>query len=230
LNKIEKLLTTLVVWIFIGIVAGFTFGIFFGGHGGFVFAVTGFWIGCAVGLVRTVYLGFTYKDTVVTRSPTSKRTIAIRIFVGIFLALFLYTVFGKYLDPAKWNNPYTYEWGEATEFYFSRDGEVIVPRTIIDVRYDDGHYYGLRMSVDHYECDDGGATRFSNRRRYFILPIAEDAAIDFSSSDEFEAELKRRIPNGFDELDYSLFDEKWEYYSSFYAKNERIGCVIEEGA
>lgn len=137
----------------------------------------------------------------------------------------LYSHFSENAD-----NPYTYEWGEATEMYLSRDGEVVVPRTIIDLRQNNGHYYGLRMPVDILRCDSGSERRFSNRRWYFILPFDEDTAIEFTDSDKFEAELKRRIPTGADKLDYSIFQEKWEYYSGIYARSTRTNCEVEEGA
>ena len=145
----------------------------------------------------------------------------------VFLVLAVTKLYAVYADHAK--NPYTYEWGETTEMHISRDGQVVVPRTIIDYRKNNGHYYGLRMAIDHLTCNPGSASRFSNRRRYFILPIAENAAIEFTDSDEFEAELKRRIPSGADKLDYSIFQEKWEYYSASYANIDRTDCEVTEG-
>ncbi len=144
-----------------------------------------------------------------------------------YLVLLVTKLYAVYSGNA--NNPYTYEWGESTEMYISWDGQVVVPPTIIDYRKNNGHYYGLRMAVDYLSCNPGNQRRFSNRRIYFILPIAEDAAIEFTDSDEFEAELKRRIPSGADKLDNSIFQEKWDYYSEIYARSDRSNCEVTEG-
>lgn len=229
MKKLEKLLITFITWVYVGIVMGLVLGALFGGRGGFYIVEIAFLAGCVVGLLRTVYLGFTYNEKLTTQSTSKTRVIARRVFVGLLYAPILYAA-AKYLDPAVWNNPYTYEWGEATDMYLSRDGQVVVPRTIIDMKNVKGHYYGLRMSIDIYNCSASSTRQFSNRRWYFILPIAEDKPIEFSNKDEFEAELKIRIPSGVDELDYDLFQEKWDYYSAIYAKRERTDCVIEEGA
>ena len=232
MKKIEKLIITPVFWIYVVVLIGFVFAALFGGRGGVIFVELAFWAGCGVGLIRTVYLGFTYDEKLVDHSTSKLRVVARRIFFGLFYAPLLYSGF-RYIASEEWNNPYTYEWGESTEMYISRDGQIVVPPTIIDYRRNNGHYYGLRMAIDHLSCNPGSASitasRFSNRRIYFILPIAEDAAIEFTNSDEFEAELKRRVPSGADKLDYSIFQEKWDYYSAIDARSKQTNCVIEEG-
>ena len=153
--------------------------------------------------------------------------VALLLILLVWFANSLYTLISE-----NRGNPFTYEWGKATEMYLSRDGQVVVPRTIIDLRKKDGHYYGLRMSVDKYKCNGDSENRFTNRRWYFILPFNEGDVMEFSDRKEFEAELKKRIPNVLDELDeyyYSLFDEKWEYYSAIYEKRQESDCVIEKG-
>jgi len=229
LNKIEKLLITLIFWVYVGFLIGLLFGAVFGGRGGEFFVGVPLMAGCVVGVIRTVYLGFNYDEKRVADSSSKTRVVARRIFFGLLSVPILNVAF-SYLNPAQWNNPYTFEWGEATEMYLSRDGEVIVPRTIIDMQRVQGHYYGLRMSIDNHKCSTGSSRQFSNRRWYFILPVAENEAMEFSNRDEFEAELKRRISTGVKDLDYDLFQEKWDYYSAIYAKRERTDCVIEKGA
>lgn len=230
MRKLEKLLITPVSWVYVGILSGLILGALFGGRGGLYFFGIGILAGCGVGLLRTIYVGFTYNENLTTRSISKKRVIARRIFFGLLYMPLLYFVGGTYLNPVYWIDPYTYEWGEATEIYFSRDGQVIVPRTVIEVKNDQRHYYGLRMSIDIHKCGSGSSRQFSNRRWYFILPIEEDAVIEFSNRGAFEAELKRRIPTGADELNYGLFDEKWNYYSAIYEKGKRSDCVVDKGA
>ena len=211
-----------------GLFVGIIFGAVLGGRAAYVFVLVPLLAGCVIGVLRAVYLGFTYDEKLATQSTSKTRVVVRRVFFGLLYAPFLYYGF-RYIVSEEWNNPYTYEWGEATEMYLSRGGEVVVPRTIIDYRRNNGHYYGLRMAIDYLSCNPGNERRFSNRRIYFILPIAEGTAIEFTDSDEFEAELKRRMPSGADKLDYSIFQEKWDYYSEIYARSDRSTCEVTEG-
>ena len=143
----------------------------------------------------------------------------------------LFPLVGKYLDPYEWNNPYIYDyWGGPIEQVISREGQVIVPPTIISYEKAKGHYYGLRMSVDKYKCGKRTSYRISNRRWYFILPFEEDVTIEFQDKDEFELELQARISTKVKELNYTLFDEKWNENRLLYKEHDDLDCVISRGS
>jgi len=57
------------------IFAGLIFGSLFGGRGGILFALLGFLIGCVGGVIRTIYLGFTYKKDPLLQSASRRRVI-----------------------------------------------------------------------------------------------------------------------------------------------------------
>lgn len=209
-----------------GALVGLVLGALFGGRGGLFFFFLGLLGGCAIALVRTVYLGIYYDETLETHPASTGRVIRRRIVFSAMYFLLLNPLV-KYLDPHEWNNPYTYDdWGGPKSTTINRDGQAIVLPTIISYKKAKGHYYGLRMPIDSYKCGKRGSIRISNRRLYFILPFEEDVALEFQDKDEFEAELKARISSNVKKLNYALFDEKWNDVRSLYKARDDSDCVI----
>ena len=52
---------------------GLILGALFGGRGGLFFVVFGFFGGCAVGVIRTVYLGLYYDESPESRPASTRR-------------------------------------------------------------------------------------------------------------------------------------------------------------
>jgi len=90
LKKIEKILITLIFWPYFGFFIAIIFGGLFGGRGGYLFFDVLFLAGCAIGLLRTIYLGFTYDEKLVARSTSKIRVAVRRIFFGLLYAPVLY--------------------------------------------------------------------------------------------------------------------------------------------
>ena len=102
MKKVEKLLITFVTWIYVSILSGLILGALFGGRGGIYFVILGLSIGCVGGVIRTVYLGFTYKPNPAAQLSSKTRVITRRVFFGVLYIFLIYTILSEIFNPVRW--------------------------------------------------------------------------------------------------------------------------------
>lgn len=109
-----------------------------------------------------------------------------------------------------------------------KDEKVVVAPTVIDVVVISDYVVGLRMPVQHLECDGGHGykIRTINERKYFILFTDNGEILNFVSRKKFEVKLKEL--NIFNDVspNYSKFDILWKSYSDLYKRVDFSTCVI----
>ena len=99
MGKTEKVLTSLVIWIYASMFIGFILGALFGGRGGMLFVILGFGLGCVAGISRAAYLANNYDINISTESNNMARIVWRRIWVGFAYTLLIYTLILNYFYP-----------------------------------------------------------------------------------------------------------------------------------
>ena len=102
LSKIEKILTSLIIWPYIGVIVGFLLAILIGGRGGMFFVFLGVMAGCVGGFLSSLYIAVKYNEEAGKQSTGHIRIIVRRILVSLLYVFFIYTVAINYFHPVQW--------------------------------------------------------------------------------------------------------------------------------
>jgi hypothetical protein len=100
LSKKEKILSTFIKYAYLGSIAGLFIGAIFGGRGGMLFFYLGFYLGCGLGIVKSLYLAKVYDPSADTEkeAPTKAK----RGFILFLYVFLIYTIIMEILYPVKW--------------------------------------------------------------------------------------------------------------------------------
>ena len=102
MSKIEKILCSFIVWVYLGGLLGFLLAILIGGRGGMFFVMFGLYSGILIGFFRSVYLLFRYKAASLTEFGNRKRIVMRRIFFVFLYVFAVYTLIINILYPVQW--------------------------------------------------------------------------------------------------------------------------------
>ena len=102
MGKLEKTLSALIIWIYLGMIAGVLFGGFLGGQGGMLFVYFGILLGCIVGVFRGIYIVWKHIPTDSLETISKIRIYTRRGFIFSLYSFMGYSLIMNYLYPVKW--------------------------------------------------------------------------------------------------------------------------------
>ena len=114
------------------------------------------------------------------------------IYFGVILGWgVLYLVFQAFNSDKEYSY---HNFTRPDNYTILRDGDVIIPATVVDHDIMSGYYVGLQLPAEYLECDggrNGYKIRIRNEENYFILSTDTGEALFYKSREEFERKLKR---------------------------------------
>ena len=149
------------------------------------------------------------------------------LFLPIFGGLFLYTWVITYFIYTGWVfYGYSYENYFKDNFHFIKDGQIVIPGTIVDFDWHDGYLVGLRLEVDSLICNGGSyALRVTDEKSYFILDAKNEKLLNFSHLERFSQKLEELDIGENIKLNFSRNNKVLSYYLPGYEKSDFTGCV-----
>ena len=98
MSKVEKILTTLVVWLYAGFLLGLFLAFLTGGYTGMFILIIGTMLGGVTGFLRSIFFFFKYEKP--SSETASKLQIILRRIIIAVLYFFIYAVIVSYLKGA----------------------------------------------------------------------------------------------------------------------------------
>jgi len=101
--------------------------------------------------------------------------------------------------------------------YIEINGEMVVFPTILEVKLFHPYVAGTRLPSYNIRCGNNNVIKIKNQKMYFILDLKTGKNADYSSKDDFYADLIDKVGRvSKNTFDYTKFDKVWLYYSNFY--------------
>ncbi|KKJ78571.1 hypothetical protein WH95_00210 [Kiloniella litopenaei] len=151
------------------------------------------------------------------------------IYFGVMLGWgMLYLVFQAFNSDKEY---YYHNSTRPDNYTIRRDGDVIIPATIVDHDIMPGYYVGLQLPAEYLECDggrNGYKIRIRNEENYFILSTETEEALFYKSRKEFERKLRELGLYNDLALDYTAFKTSWKYLSNGYDRVDWDDCELAD--
>lgn len=124
-----------------------------------------------------------------------------------------------------YGNEYRLMWsGRMEDWYIQKNESIIIKPTVADSQKITDHVIGWRYPVQYFDCDGGYKMKLVERREYFILSLSDGSTYNFVKKDKFDEKLIDLGLYEKSDLNYSIYEERWQEFFASYKKDDWSDC------